>query len=356
MLLTIVIPAYNAQRYLRQTLNSVLSQEGRGLEIIVVNDGSTDSTLSIAEDYARRYPCIRVLSTENRGVSHARNVGIRAASGDYVGFLDADDVLCADAYTPETEALLSEGAFDLVSFGCMNADHSLRFGRLNPERNRILLREDPGFLRIANERSFASRLYRRTLLEELRFFEGIRYAEDSAFSYLAFHRARNAACFDRYWFVYRSNPHSALHNTHGWTYILTDCIPAWARAAESSGDASGRWDCWGMVYSSMGDYVGRSILSGVSLKQLVSDMEHCGEYQKALTLRGQFWTTPETDRLLDRLRTEPRWTWLKLRLKGIPLEIAWRLRKTALLRTIYSRLKYRTPLDGYLPGEPAASR
>lgn len=355
MVLTIVIPAYNAQRYLRQTLNSVLSQKGRGLEIIVVNDGSTDSTASIAEDYARRYPCIRVISTENRGVSHARNLGIRAAAGDYVGFLDADDVLCADAYTPETEALLSEGTYDLVSFGYMNADHSLHYGRLNPEQNRILLREDPDFLRIANERSFASRLYRRTLLEGLRFFEGIRYAEDSAFSYLAFHRARNVVCFDRYWFLYRNNLHSALHNTHGWTYILTDCIPAWARAAESSGDASGRWDCWGMVYSSMADYIGRSILSGVSLNQLMADMDHCEDYQKVLTLRGQFWTTPETDRLLARLRTAPRWTWLKLRLKGIPLCIAMQLRKTTLLRQMYYRLKYRTPLAPYLPPELVVS-
>lgn len=355
MKLTIVIPAYNAQRYLRQALNSVLAQKGRGLEIIVVNDGSTDSTASIAEDYARLYSCIRVISTENRGVSHARNVGIRAAAGDYVGFLDADDVLCADAYTPETEALLSEGVYDLVSFGYMNADHSLRYGRLHPEQNRMLLREDPGFLQIANERSFASRLYRRTLLEDLRFFEGIRYAEDSAFSYLAFHRARNVVCFDKYWFVYRNNLHSTLHNTDGWNYILTDCIPAWARAAETSGDASGRWDCWGMVYSCMGEYIGRSILSGVPLKQLISDMDRCGEYQEVLTRRGQFWTIPETDRLLVRLSTAPRWTWLKLRLMGIPLDIAMRLRKTAPLRTIYSRMKYRTPIAPYLPRESVVS-
>ena len=76
MLISIIIPAYNAQRYLRQTLQFVLSQTGGRLEILVVNDGSTDDTGRIAEDYARRYSRIRVIHTENRGVSHARNVGI----------------------------------------------------------------------------------------------------------------------------------------------------------------------------------------------------------------------------------------------------------------------------------------
>lgn len=348
MLISIIIPAYNAQRYLRQTLQSVLSQTGGRLEILVVNDGSTDDTGRIAEDYTRRHSCIRVIHTENRGVSHARNVGIREARGRYVSFLDADDVLCADAYTPELEAVLDKGEYDLLSFGYFSSDHNLHYGRANPEQTRVLTREDPGFLRLANQKSFSARLYRRELLKNIRFFEGIRYAEDSVFSYLAFHRARNLACFDRYWFLYRNNLHSALHNTDGWQFLLTDCIPAWFLAADNSGDASGRWDCWGMVYSSMAQYVRHSIMSGVPLDRLLSRMNGCREFQQVLAHRGQFWTLPDADRLFFDLYRAPRRTWLKLRLKGILPSTAMRLSRTALLRPVYFRMKYRMPMGSFL--------
>lgn len=348
MLLSIIIPAYNAQTFLRQTLHSVLSQRGRRLEILLVDDGSTDDTGRIADAYSRRFRCIRVIHTENRGVSHARNTGLREARGRYVSFLDADDVLCADAYTPELEAILDSGEYDLLSFGYFSSDHRLHYGRANPEQNRVLYREDPGFLRLANTKSFAARLYRRSLLEQLRFFEGIRYAEDSVFSYLAFRKARNLACFDRYWFLYRNNLQSALHNTDGWQFILTDCIPAWSLAAEDSGDPSGRWDCWGMVYSCMGQYLRQSIMSGVPLGRLLSQMEGCEEFQQVLTHREQFWTLPDTDRLFADLERAPRRTWLKLRLKGFLPGTAMRLSRTVLLRPLYFRMKYRIPMDGFL--------
>ena len=91
LLLSIVIPLYNAEDYMKDCLDAVINQTYSNLEIILVNDGSNDSTLSIANEYAKRDKRIKVLSHSNRGVSYTRNRGIDAATGQYITFVDADD-------------------------------------------------------------------------------------------------------------------------------------------------------------------------------------------------------------------------------------------------------------------------
>ena len=89
--ISIVIPVYNAADYLPQTLESVLGQSLRDIEVICVDDGSTDRSLAILHDFAARDKRVRVLQQENRHAGIARNTGLEASSGEYVHFLDADD-------------------------------------------------------------------------------------------------------------------------------------------------------------------------------------------------------------------------------------------------------------------------
>ncbi len=91
--ISIIMPVYNKEKYLRQTLDSVLAQSFQNYELIVVNDGSTDSSGTIAEEYASRDSRIRVLSVPNGGVSRARNIGMQAATGTWIQFLDGDDTI-----------------------------------------------------------------------------------------------------------------------------------------------------------------------------------------------------------------------------------------------------------------------
>ncbi|TAZ71129.1 glycosyltransferase family 2 protein (plasmid) [Rhizobium ruizarguesonis] len=91
-LVSVVIPAFNASRYIERTLRSAGRQTYRNLEIIVVNDGSTDDTAKVVEKMALADPRIRMLSTANRGVAAARNTGIQESTGRFVAFLDADDL------------------------------------------------------------------------------------------------------------------------------------------------------------------------------------------------------------------------------------------------------------------------
>lgn len=92
-LLSIIIPAYNVEKYLKQCLDSVIKQDNGKIEIILVNDGSTDSTWQICCDYAEHYPLIHAYTKDNGGLSAARNFGIKKSNGMYVNFLDSDDYL-----------------------------------------------------------------------------------------------------------------------------------------------------------------------------------------------------------------------------------------------------------------------
>jgi glycosyltransferase involved in cell wall biosynthesis len=91
-LISIIIPAYNAERFIGRTLSSALNQTFKDIEVIVVNDGSTDKTQFIVENFAVNDRRVRLFNTTNRGVAMARNCGIENARGTYVAFLDADDL------------------------------------------------------------------------------------------------------------------------------------------------------------------------------------------------------------------------------------------------------------------------
>jgi glycosyltransferase involved in cell wall biosynthesis len=109
-LVSIVIPVYNKAAYIRETLDSALVQSYTNFEIVLVNDGSTDGSLSILQEYADRFPAIvRLINSENRGVSAATNLGIQAAKGEYFQFLDADDLMSAEKIEGQIELLSGKG-------------------------------------------------------------------------------------------------------------------------------------------------------------------------------------------------------------------------------------------------------
>ena len=96
ILVSIIVPVYNAKKYLSNTLESILKQSYKNLEIILVNDGSTDNSKEICEHYAKIDSRIILLNKINGGVSSARNYGLEVAKGDYVSFIDSDDYLTVD--------------------------------------------------------------------------------------------------------------------------------------------------------------------------------------------------------------------------------------------------------------------
>ena len=111
--ISVIIPIYNAEKYLSDTLESVLSQSFTGFEVIAVNDGSTDGSLGLLKIYAERDSRIRIIDKPNTGVSDTRNVAIKAAKGEYLAFLDADDVY-AENYLKRMYGVAEEREADIV--------------------------------------------------------------------------------------------------------------------------------------------------------------------------------------------------------------------------------------------------
>ena len=190
--LSIIVPVFNAELYLEQCIRSVLDQPWRDLELILVNDGSTDASLQICLQWECD-PRVRILSTENRGVSHARNLGLQIASGEWIMFLDSDDHLlegCLEKLmalrTPDAQQILADytsGRSKACAprHAAVSAEAVYKMS-LDPVNNRML----PDFFEIKPVSLAAcwARLYRGSVIREkgIRFHEGMRVSEDMLFN------------------------------------------------------------------------------------------------------------------------------------------------------------------------------
>lgn len=194
MLLSIIIPVYNVEPYLRECLDSVLAQDMTGCEVIAVNDGSTDGSRDILGAYKEKYPDVLVIVDKvNGGLSSARNAGVEQSHGDYIYFLDSDDYLKSHAIASIRHAVeASEGA-DVVYLDCMVTDQGKRWEK--HKENNIPVMDFRSFFRYAYAHKMGispnavSYLYSSTYWRKanLRYEEGIKH-EDALFKYRLFAR------------------------------------------------------------------------------------------------------------------------------------------------------------------------
>ena len=97
-LISVIVPVYNVEEYLDRCIESIVNQTYKNLEILLIDDGSTDNSYNICDKWAKKDNRIKVVHKENGGVSSARNVGLDVATGDYIGFVDSDDYISIDMY------------------------------------------------------------------------------------------------------------------------------------------------------------------------------------------------------------------------------------------------------------------
>ena len=176
-LITVIIPVYNAAGYLQRSLDSVSLQTYRELEIITVDDGSKDESLSILESYAAQDHRFRVIHKENGGSSSARNAGLKVASGDYVGFMDADDYIESDMYENLLRAYDEDADADVTQILSCEEDESGRqvkaFGEGFDTSESFSGREFFRTLLLhTGDSSFCTKLFRRDFIEGFSFSEG----------------------------------------------------------------------------------------------------------------------------------------------------------------------------------------
>lgn len=220
--ISVIIPVYNAEAFVRQCIQSLVSQTYQDWEALVIDDGSTDRSLAVCEELGRADRRIRVFHQENKGVSAARNYGLDLAGGEYVYFLDSDDAihpLLLEEMMRQVEEHQVEMAFcDVVQVDDRQMDAALEAA--SPEDGRPQWQIGDG---TEAERWFhidhtevlqgISGLVSRELIGPLRFDEGLRYGEDTMFKYFLLSKQAPAAYSPRQWYYYRINPQSISHNS-----------------------------------------------------------------------------------------------------------------------------------------------
>jgi glycosyltransferase involved in cell wall biosynthesis len=225
--LSIISPCYNVEEYVAQTISSVLSQSYQDWEYILVDDGATDKTPQILKEFASKDSRIRVIHKTNGGVSSARNVGIEAAKGEWIIFLDSDDWLADEALEEYVKCSknIAADVYHINSYTNKGKVEKKRpplqdivrdeeskkwfvYDTLYPYIDKFFNKVDVGRIRGVN-----GKMYRRALLtnNHIRFDETLKIAEDALFNYYAFCAASRIAMVNKYLLHYRINSVSVMH-------------------------------------------------------------------------------------------------------------------------------------------------
>ena len=178
-LISVVIPAYNAEQFLDETLESVLSQTYENWECIIVNDGSTDNTESIAKKWCEKDARFCYFYKENSGVSDTRNLGIKEARGEYIAFLDADDILTPDSLEVRINVLIEQNV-DLVATKLQHFTDKLPKVSKNNARQDVLYYAKEGLTQLMafNKVTPSTVLCKKSVMDEVGGFTWHKKAED----------------------------------------------------------------------------------------------------------------------------------------------------------------------------------
>lgn len=211
-MVSVIVPVYNVEPYLRECLDSIITQSYTDLQIIIIDDGSTDGSAAICDAYAAKDTRIQVIHQENRGLSAARNRGIELASGRYLTFVDSDDYLLPDFVETLLNLCLEYDADMSVSSYTI-----LENGRFTPLKIRSFHPEPELFVGQQKMEAYLKhiklsvcawgKLYAAELFRNIRYPEG-KIHEDSAVFHLVVHAAKRIAYVSKHAYIYRLRPGS----------------------------------------------------------------------------------------------------------------------------------------------------
>jgi glycosyltransferase involved in cell wall biosynthesis len=233
--ISVIIPVYNREKYISNCLDSVINQTYNNLEIICVDDKSTDTSLDIINQYAKKDKRIKVISlSENGGVSNARNTGIKNATGDFLAFVDSDDTIDSTMYQELIDAAEKTGADIVTSDLEMIQDGNLRDMKINLAPYKIYEKPEieekicslfsyPSMSNLGLL-AFSTKLYSRSLIigNIILFEKGISYEEDKLFVIEAFCNCKKFYYIPKHFYRYVTG-HEGLYsafNKNGWIWYI----------------------------------------------------------------------------------------------------------------------------------------
>lgn len=208
MKISVIIPIYNVEKYIRECLESVVNQTYKNLEIIVVNDGTKDNSMKIVEEYLSDKR-IKIINKENGGLSSARNRGMEEATGDYISFIDSDDYIAIDMYEKLVKEINNE---DIIIF-----DYTIFNDRTKEVVNyvkefsiKVPFTHDEEYLYAAFLCTCWSKLYKRLYLEnnKYKFYNSL--YEDEYWNLETILLAKNIKYIDQKFYYYRVNRENSI--------------------------------------------------------------------------------------------------------------------------------------------------
>ena len=224
---SIIIPVYNVEKYLRECLDSVINQTLKDIEIIIVNDGSTDNSIEIIQDYSNNCKNIKVINKQNEGCYKARNVGLETAKGEYIAFLDSDDYIEFNMYeklyskAKETDADIVSSNYSILENNKIKiVDFSSSIELLKKTNNKLVGAEN-----ILLDAVIWSRIFKRQMLIDkgIMFHSDIHTADDAFFHALTMLNANKIIYIPDVLYTYRISRNGSittnLHNEFNF-----DCI------------------------------------------------------------------------------------------------------------------------------------
>lgn len=224
--ISVIIPVYQVAQFLPQCIESVCNQDHRNLEIILIDDGSTDGSGAICDRYAATDSRIQVIHQENAGAAAAKNAGLRIATGEYLSFVDSDDFLKPNVYGYMLDVLQSEHA-DAVQFGFREVYTTRTEDQVHGEGRKKL--DGKEYLcQFPKDWTCAllwNKLYRRSLYDGIFFEEGHKI-DDEYFTYQGFLKKTTVVYDDRIVYNYRKRASSVMSTPGSAEQRVLDCLDA----------------------------------------------------------------------------------------------------------------------------------
>lgn len=212
IVLSVIIPVYNGERYLQRMVTMLEKQTFQNFEVLFIDDGSTDNTYQLCRQYAKNNPHINVIHVENQGVSHARNIGIEAAQGEWIQFIDVDDIIHQNMFLAFRENLEELGG-DLAVCGCIRRNVEINEDTLcGPEENALVCKKDiiQLFQRMKMEQRYWildyiwNKWYKKEVIERyhIRFTEELSLGEDFVFNTQYFQHISSFVMISKFLYKY----------------------------------------------------------------------------------------------------------------------------------------------------------
>lgn len=203
--LSVIVPIYNVEDYIGKTIKSLKKQKDESVEFLLINDGSTDNTATIIKSEVGNDSRFKLITTENKGVSAARNLGVEVSSGDYIIFLDADDYFYDGALSKLYIEAINTGAD--ITYGRMKRFNSSKIWDVKGHVEANLyeagvknILENPELFRSIGP---GAKLYKKELIEQIFFPEEIKFGEDQVVTFYTYIKAEKIVCIDELIYMYR---------------------------------------------------------------------------------------------------------------------------------------------------------